>query len=584
MRKTFRLRLAATYLILIIIIVVILGIALFNIFKDYYTKNVESSLINEAHLIGQMINTSAQVPGDINLQKLADTGGKETKTRVTIIGQNGVVLADSVYDPAKLGLHNTRPEVYQALNGKTGVEVRYSNTVKTKMIYVAMPFTNTKVTGVIRLSTSLLAVEEMYSRMWSMLLLAIVICGLLAFAVSLIFAEKVSRPIRDVTAAVREIAKGNLHKRIFYNEDDELGEMAQTFNGMAEYLENNTIEISEVKNRLETLLENTVNGIVMVDRSARITYTNPVAVKLLGDSIKVQGKKHVEAITNYELVETIDVVRRQLEPIHKEIVLHALGDRVIDVNVVPLKANTFSGQGVLVVLNDITDLKKLEQMRKDFVANVSHELKTPIATISGFAETLVEEGQKSENVTEFARIIYDEARRLSRLISRLLDLSRLESQNYTIQKIAFNMSQLIEDAIKTMQPEIQGKHINIAFRYDAPINIEGDPDVVAQIMMNLMDNAVKFSHDGDTVHIDLKEQQGQVQIIVKDEGIGIPTDELGRIFERFYRVDKARCRKTGGTGLGLAIVKHLVENHGGQIEVKSTEGKGSIFTVTLPSI
>ncbi|HBQ85998.1 MAG TPA: hypothetical protein DD811_05915 [Syntrophomonas sp.] len=584
MRQSFRLRLAGTYLCLIIIILVISGITLFNLFKDYYIKNVESSLIYEARLIAEMIDMRSEKPTPQNLQKVCQVTGKDTNTRVTIIGQNGVVLADSLYDAAKLGLHNTRPEVYQALKGKTGVEIRYSTTVKAKMIYVAVPFTGMSAQGVVRLATPLLAVEEIYSRMWSILMFAIVICGLAAFGVSLIFVERISRPIGNITATVREFAHGNLHKRISYRREDELGVLARTFNDMAEYLENNIIEISEVNNRLETLLENTVNGIVMVDRSARITYTNPAAVELLGESIQTRGKKHVEVISNYELVETIDKVRQQLQPIHKEIVLHSMGDRIIDVNVVPLRGNTFSGQGVLVVLNDISNLKKLEQMRKDFVANVSHELKTPVASISGFAETLVaEEGQNPETVKEFSRIIFDESQRLTRLVSRLLELSRLESEDRELQIEEINVDQLIQDTINMMQQRNDCKDKAIEFsKTGAPVVINGDSDTITQVLINLLDNAIKYGSEGDHIAVSLAEEKDQIKISVEDHGVGIPENEAERIFERFYRVDKTRCRKTGGTGLGLAIAKHLVENHGGQIGAETISGQGTVFSFTIP--
>lgn len=583
MRQSFRLRLAGTYLLLIIIILVISGIALFNIFKNYYVQNVESNLTYEGRLIAEMINTTSQVPGNMNLTKLCQTAGKDTNNRVTIIAQNGVVLADSIYDAGKMGLHNTRPEVYQALNGKTGIAIRYSTTVKANLIYVAVPFTSQNLKGVVRLSTPLLAVEEIYSQMWSILLLAIIICGLIAFAISLIFVDKISRPISYITDTMREIAKGNLHKRISYPHNDELGVMVENFNDMAENLENNIIEISEVKNRMEILLQNTVNGIVMIDRSARITYTNPAANQLLGESIKDWGKKHVEVINNYELVETIDEVRHQLQPVHKTIVLHNMGDRVIDVNVVPLEGSTLSGQGVLLVLNDISSIKKMEQIRKDFVANVSHELKTPIASISGFAETLMtEEGKNPETVKEFSGIIFDEAKRLTRMVNRLLELSRLESENRELHVEQISVGQLIQDTINRIQQKNCKDKIIEFQQSGTPVVINGDPDIIAQVLINLLDNAIKYGPEGDHIVVRLEEMTGDIKISVEDHGTGIPENETERIFERFYRVDKARSRRTGGTGLGLAIAKHLVENHGGQIGVENIAGKGTIFSFTIP--
>jgi two-component system phosphate regulon sensor histidine kinase PhoR len=265
--------------------------------------------------------------------------------------------------------------------------------------------------------------------------------------------------------------------------------------------------------------------------------------------------------------------------------MHSLGGKTVDVNVVPILNNSEDFQGVLVVLNDITSIKKLEQIRKDFVANVSHELKTPVAAISGFAETLVEEeGENPETVKEFSQIIFDESQRLSRLVNRLLELSRLESDSRELHIEQVNINQLIQDTISMMQKrnDCQDKIIDFK-KADSPVMINGDADVIAQVLINLLDNAIKYGPDGDHIVVSVAEQDNEVKISVEDHGVGIPENETERVFERFYRVDKARSRKTGGTGLGLAIAKHLVENHGGQIGVETITGKGTIFSFTVPN-
>jgi two-component system phosphate regulon sensor histidine kinase PhoR len=561
------------------------GAVLFNTVKEYYMKNVESNLIYEARLVSEIIRQKDQQNiANQQIQEICKNAGKDTNTRVTIIDRYGKVLGDSEFNPAKLGPHNTRPEVYKALKGQIGVEVRYSETAKTKMIYVAIPFSNSSINGVVRMSTPLVEAEKLYNHIWMVLLLTIIAIGMVAILISFGIANRFSRPLKDITEAVKDMARGNLKRRISYNSKDELGILANSFNDMAENLDNNVREISGVKNRMEALLYNTVNGIIMIDAVSRITYANPVAISLLGETNKIIGRKSVEAIKNYELLEIIERVRKQLQPERRVIVMHSLGGKIVDVNIVPIINRSVDDMGFLVVLNDITSYKKLEQVRKDFIANVSHELKTPVASISGFAETLMEDGgENPENVKEFSRIIYKQSQRLSRMINRLLELSRLESENRELKLESIDINQLIQDTINFMQQKNDCQDKIISFeKPNNPMMINADPDIIAQVLINLLDNAIKYGSDSDHIIVGVEEQNNEVKISVEDHGIGIPENDKERVFERFYRVDKTRSRKTGGTGLGLAIAKHLIENHGGQIGVDSIDGKGTIFSFTVP--
>jgi two-component system phosphate regulon sensor histidine kinase PhoR len=557
---------------------------MFSTVKKYYMQNVESNLIYEIRLVQELIRQKDQQGiSNQNFQDICKIAGEETDTRVTIINRSGKVLGDSDFDPAKLGPHNTRPEVYKALEGKIGIAIRYSETAKTKTIYVAMPYTSNSSNGVVRMATPLIEAEKLYNHIWMVLLLAIIATGAAAVLISLLLADRFSRPLKDITAAVKDMAQGNLQRRILYNNKDELGILADTFNDMAKNLDNNVKEISRVKNRMEALLYNTVNGIIMIDAVARIIYANPAAMQLLGETNEIIGTKYLEAIKDYELLEAIDRVRKLMQPEHREIVMHSLQGKIIDVNIVPITNSSVSDQGFLVVLNDITGLKKLEQVRKDFIANVSHELKTPVASISGFAETLLEEGgENPENVTEFSRIIYEQSQRLSRMINELLELSRLESDNHELHVEQVNLNCLMKDTINLIKQRNDCRDRIIDLRITDALTVNGDPDVIAQVLIILLDNAIKYSPGHDHIVVSAEEQNHEVQISVEDHGIGIPQNEKERIFERFYRVDKTRSRHTGGTGLGLAIAKHLVENQGGQIRVDSVLDKGTVFSFTVP--
>jgi len=296
------------------------------------------------------------------------------------------------------------------------------------------------------------------------------------------------------------------------------------------------------------------------------------------------GRKYIEIISTYEILAMIDEVKSSRESVKRNIVLHTLGARIIEVNVVSITKVNLNKQDILLVLNDITELKRLEQVRKDFVANVSHELKTPVASISGFAETLLAEGGRNlDNVVEFTQIIYSEAQRLARLINDLLELSKLEAEESCLNMQIIDINQLVYENVERMVKVARLRNIEI--KYDQPsksIELISDVDSINQILSNLLDNAIKYSMDEGRIEVKLEELNDQVKVSVSDCGIGIPKKEISRIFERFYRVDKARSRKTGGTGLGLSIVKHLVENLKGHVSVESIEGQGSTFSVTLP--
>lgn len=583
MIKHFRFRLIAAYLLLIMLIIGIAGSVMFSLFRNDYINRLQESLVKEAFLVSELVgyqDKGSQV--SIDYEQICKTAARDSDTRVTILDRNGTVLGDSAYDVGKMELHRDRPEVYQALQGKTGVAVRYSETLKVKMLYVAVPFNGQQTDGIIRMAMPLKDLEDINHKIISIMLLATLIAGLVGIVVSLMLARHFSRPIQEITDAVKDISHGNLKRRIHYDSDDEFGVLARTFNDMGDSIDRGVTELSELKDRFETLLDQSINGIVMIDTSALLIYANPVAVQLLDLKDAYIGRKYAEVFADYALIEMVDYVYKNEQALRKEIVMHVLRSRTVEVNVVPIESQYLSSQGILIILHDITEKKRLEQVRKDFVANVSHELKTPVAVISGFAETfLAEQVHNPEDVREFAQIIYDESQRLSRLLERLLELSRLESEAVQANFESLDIRDLIQntvDLMKKHEAEIQLESILPLY----PVVISTDADLVSQVLMNLLDNAIKYNDKNAAIKVYLSENDTDVTVYVEDKGGGIPEKDLPRIFERFYRVDKARSRQTGGTGLGLAIVKHLVENLGGQVGVNSRPGEGSVFYFILP--
>ncbi|MDD3852229.1 MAG: HAMP domain-containing protein, partial [Syntrophomonadaceae bacterium] len=377
MFRSFRGKLTGSYLLLIIVLLIIAGGLVFSSFKSYYMQNLESRLTREAYLIADMAKYIGDTPDDYN--NLCLTASLDSDTRVSIIDKNGLVLGDSQFEISRMDIHKSRPEVYTALQGKAGVAIRYSTTEKINMLYVAVPFENQTQNGVIRMAIPLAELAAINNRIFTIMLFALFISAMLATLLSLLMAKRFSAPLHEITVMIQDMTADNLDQRILYQADDELGILVSAFNNMAEHIERGISEINEVKNRLEALLDNTVNGILMVDVDAVIRYVNPVALALLNIKDNIIGRSSVEVINNFEIIETIDQVKNELQPLRKEIILHNLDEKIVEVNIVPvMNANHFI-QGILVVLNDISELKRLEQVRKDFVSNVSHELKTPLA-------------------------------------------------------------------------------------------------------------------------------------------------------------------------------------------------------------
>jgi two-component system phosphate regulon sensor histidine kinase PhoR len=583
MFKSFRSKLTGSYLMIILICIMIAGGMAYFGFKNYYLLNLEQRLTREAYLIADIIKYM-QPQSEAEYLDLCMTAARDSAMRVSIIDHNGLVLGDSDYDAMMMESHKSRPEIYQALRGNNGVALRYSSTEKINMLYVAVPYSDQSQNGVIRLAMPLSDLAAVNRKILMIMLLALLVSALLSVLLSIIMARRISGPLDEITTAVKDISSGNLKRRISCLNDDELGYLAGAFNDMSKNIEQGIIELNEIKNRFEVLLENTVNGIIMIDTRGIITYINPAALHLLDIHEKVTGRSETEVIGNYELLEIIGQVKFSMQPVSKSIVLHQSGGKTIEASIVPITGGESTNQGVLAVLNDISELKKIDQIRKDFVANVSHELKTPLASISGFAETLMNEnGENKETVSEFSRIIYEEAQRLKTMINSLLELSRLEADKSGVKFQPTDVDAVLKSALHLVQHQqlAQAVHLEYIPAATKPV-IASNADLIMQIISNLLDNAIKYSPPGSTVKLQLEELETSIRINVIDTGIGIPEQEKQRIFERFYRVDKARSRKTGGSGLGLAIAKHLLEKLGGSITVTSQPGEGSTFSVYLP--
>lgn len=405
------------------------------------------------------------------------------------------------------------------------------------------------------------------------------------FAVGLawVLYRRVIRPLNEIIVVSKEIARGNLDRHLDINTADEIGDLARSINNMADRLRLTIEEITEEKNRAQAILNSMADGVIAVDREERVIMVNPAAEMMFGlEQTECIGKSLLEAIRNFDLDTALKKVQYCNKPHTREIEFISPEPRTFNLRITPLHVSNQGG--AVILLRDVTGRKRMEQMRSEFVANVSHELRTPLTSIRGFVETLLDSGTEDPEMTKhFLNIINTETRRLSKLVDELMYLSKIEERRVVHRWRQVEIGQLFDRVLAICGTQAEEKQIDI--RANLPSRLPplfGDPDMLAQVMINLMDNAIKYTPPGGSVMVGACLDGDEIRVDVADTGVGIPADSLPRIFERFYRVDKARSRELGGIGLGLAIVKHIIIGHGGSVEVKSNSGKGTIFSVFLP--
>lgn len=551
-------------------------------------REIKSSLVSQANLIESQIPTEKLVdqgPGFLN-ELAANLAGK-IQGRITIVDPSGKVLADSEKkqkDLAGMENHADRPEIRSALSSGIGEELRYSSTLKTDMLYVAIPIRNsTGVIGVVRLAVALTQVQKQLAAIRNTIFISFIFAFGLAFVLGMLLAQGIIKPINRIIHGARKFSQGDFSHQIFVNSKDEMGELAQALNKMAHDIEDKIEELELRNQHLAAILQSMVEGIIVVDDKSRILSLNSPAEGIFNISKKdAQDKLFLEVIPNNDIAELINEVLEKEEFLSRELSLVWPVQKIFRIDVSPIFEKK-RASGCLVVIHDITEIRKLETMRKDFVANVSHELKTPLTSIKGFTETLLEGAWRDEkNAQLFLGIIREHSQRLDNLINDLLSLSHLESKEISLNRSSIKLKELADEILAGFKSLSKKKSVRIHNDLPDQLQINADKDKLNQVFTNLIDNAIKFNKEGGFVRIAGQEAAGDIKIIVEDAGVGIPPKDLPRIFERFYRVNKGRSREMGGTGLGLAIVKHIVELHAGEVGVESTEGLGAKFWFTLP--
>lgn len=508
--------------------------------------------------------------------------GDKYNIRITIIHKNGEVYADTRGNNGDN--HSTREEVVKALNGEFVIINRYSETMDQYYSYSAIPVTNGEFVGVIRVSIPLFQLNAFYDILKSSIIYVAILGIIIAFLTAIFFAKILSKPINEVTRAAERISKGELNIRIYTREKEQIGRLAGAFNIMASTLNDSMNSLKKRNVELEAMLTSISDSVVAINNKSEVLFYNPSFLQLVKSQTNdLEGISLYNLLRNVAIFKSIDEVRKNSQKVVNEGTLSIANSNtnIIKVTATPLLDENRESLGILLIIEDITMIKKLENMRRDFVSNVTHELKTPLTSIRGFIETLKNGAIQNEVVANrFLDIIDIEAERLYILIKDILILSEIESKN-EVDRLPCDLNTCIEDVVELLEPKLTKK---VTIRFDKkPLESKFlcNPDRMKQLFINLIDNGIKYTEEGE-IYITCTEENEYFLVKVKDSGIGIDEEHIERIFERFYRVDRGRSRKQGGTGLGLSIVKHIIELYNGRIEVSSTLGKGTQFTIYLP--
>jgi len=591
----FRTKLTLIMLALIGVSVLGSGLIAADKMQKAHLESLEELLLREIHIILHTVPWRGEGTREERIRHFSEIAGtlkSKAEARVTFIDGDGTVLGDSDHAAQDMDNHFDRPEIREAREtGSFGTARRYSSTEQADMFYVAVPVVRDgNIAGYLRLSQSLAQIQAHIRRLWSYLVTGLVLLYAAAGLIGYRVAQGVTKPLDHVTQAAKRIARLDYSARVAVKRRDEFGELALSINRMAASLEDQLARIRENEARMKNVLDHMITGVILIAPDGRISMMNPSASAMLGMAGRQwSGQLYREALQHVELAHLIREGLDKHEHVRGETAVYFPDERVLEVQIVPLDADGENRAGAIVVLHDITDLRRLERMRSEFVANVSHELKTPIAAVKGFAETLIAGAMDDrETARSFLQIIHDESSRLDRLIADLLELSKVESRRVPLRFSPVHLHPFMEQVVHMMKPEADKKRISLTMRVPPELYLEADEDRLRQVLINLVSNAVAYTPEGGRVTITAEHVESgdadKVRISVADTGIGIPKKDLPRIFERFYRVDKARSRSSGGTGLGLSIVKHLVELHRGSIRVDSELGLGSTFTIELPLI
>jgi two-component system phosphate regulon sensor histidine kinase PhoR len=581
MSRSIYWKITVPFILLVLVGMGILGFYMVSTTSRAQINNLETQLENEARLIAEISLPAFMDPDrQSELDSIAKTYGGEILTRITIIAVDGTVLGDTDQDPLDMVNHASRPEIIAAQSAGFGQATRYSATLRENMMYVAVPvLSQGQVLGVVRVALPLTTVQSYIDSTVTTIIMVIAVVATLVVLAAALLTRMITRPVRRITRAAEGIASGDLAQDIPVHTNDEIGRLGRAFNDMSVSLKTTMTGIMEERGKLVTVLASLTDGVLMTDAEGVVMLANPAAeglFKFLGK--EVIGHPLIEAIQDYEID---NAVRKcLLTSTDQTIQLDTANGRFLRVIVVPIMAGR--SKAALVLLQDLTELRNLQTMRREMVGNISHELRTPIAGIKAMVETLKDGAVNDKAVTDdFLTRIDDEVDRLTQMVSELTALSRIETGRAEFRIEAADINLLITEVVAQMNPLAEKQQISINTNLGQALPLlKIDKERIRQTLINLVHNAIKFNHSGGQINITTGVANEYANISISDTGTGISQDDLPHVFERFYKADKSRSKS--GSGLGLAIAKHTIQMHGGDIRVQSTEGRGSTFSFSLP--
>ena len=558
--------------------------------EAFYLKQITKDLNEGLAFLKEYIHLYLNPINEKEIDALCKKTGSFSHTRFTVILPSGKVIGDSIASPDKMDNHSDRPEIIQAIKYGTGRSMRFSYTLHRKMIYLATSLKHgSRTTVILRAAFPFSYINAQLLMVRRKILIASLFVALCTVLICIYMSRRISRPIENIREGAQHFSAGDFDYRLSSEGVQEIRELSLSMNHMAAELKKRFDIINRQRSELETILFSMAEGVLTFDNNEHLVSINESAVKMLGiDPVWARGKTLEEIIRNPSIARLTSQTLKRSQDIREDIVVYTHDeiqkDRVVSVHTTPWKGPRGDMLGVLLVLNDVTHLRRLEDMRRDFVSNASHEMRTPVTAIKAAVETLADETATKDEVKRFLKIIERQVIRLELIIKDLLDLSMIEqkTEKGDIELSEQRLIHILESAVNTLALKANEKNIRIDLICPDLLQVKANPSLLEHGVINLLDNAINYSEQDSSVVIRAEKTENEIVISVIDEGIGIKTEFLSRIFERFYRVDKGRSRNAGGTGLGLAIVKHVASAHGGTTHVKSTFGAGSCFEIHLP--
>jgi two-component system phosphate regulon sensor histidine kinase PhoR len=582
MFKSIRWRIATPYIVLVLLAMLALAAYVCTLVRGAHLADLQVQLLREATLLEETLDDQlAASPSGQDIDALAKHYAGLLDARVTIIGVEGTVLGESHEDRRQMDNHLLRPEVQQALAEGQGSTVRYSNTLRANLMYVAIPAQlDGQLVGIVRVALPLSQIEANVSRLRLAILGAAAVAVVAAGILAVYIAERTARPVRLLTQVVERVADGDLSARLLPTTQDEVGILTRAFNQMADRLREMVDSLADERSRLAAVLEHMADGVVIADSDGRVRLINPAARRMLETGERdVLGLPFAQVTRHYRLIE---LWQRCREGEEAPVELVQVGRSGPFVQAIVTSLQNDGSRSCLVILQDLTRIRQLETVRRDFISNISHELRTPLASLKALVDTLRDGGlEDAPAARRFLDRMEIEVDALTQMVQELLELSRIESGQVPFRLTPTRVSDVVLPAVERLRPQAEraGVKISTALPQDMP-QVLADCERVQQVVTNLVHNAIKFTPSGGAIELSAESREDEVLLAVRDSGVGIPEEDLPRIFERFYKVDRARSG--GGTGLGLSIAKHIVQGHGGHIWAESVEGQGSTFYFTLP--